>query len=132
MAKNMDNVIEMDNAWTQLNELLINDEHILYVVLGAWSWNIMPDPNDEEYEPEWGEPDPPVPPDVRGRLLSPEEAEPLMQNWSAYGGYGSPDCYATYAWTNKRVFYISQYDGATHWNSIPRHPEACRPKMPGG
>lgn len=69
---------------------------------------------------------------VRGRLLSWTEAKPLL-NYSYYTGYGSPDCHAIYAWTETKVLFVVQYDGATVIESVPRNPTVKEsPIMPGG
>ena len=55
-----------------------------------------------------------------------------MQGWSFNGGYGSPACYAVRVWTNLRVFWVTQYDGATCLDSARRNPSDEMPDMPGG
>jgi hypothetical protein len=42
-------------------------------------------------------------------------------------GYGGADCFPMYAWTEKSVLSISEYDGATSLNSFPRNPVNCTP-----
>lgn len=74
----------------------------------------------------------PIPKDKIGVLLSLEEARPLMKGWTYDGGFGSPQCYATYVWTNQRVIWVTQYDGSTNLDSMPRHPQDVIPDMPGG
>jgi hypothetical protein len=41
------------------------------------------------------------------------------------------DCPAIYAWSETRIFFISQYDGSTKLETIPRNPTAGTPTMPG-
>ena len=55
-----------------------------------------------------------------------------MEGWSFLGGHGAPECYAVYVYTNQRVIFVSQYDGATNLEGIPLRPMACKPSMPGG
>jgi len=69
---------------------------------------------------------------MRGKILSLDEAKPLMSGWAFYGGYGVPECYATYIWTNKRVIWISEYDGSTGFHSTQRNPITCIPSISGG
>ncbi len=66
----------------------------------------------------------------RGIVLSWDEAKPLL-DYEFRDGFGTPGCNAIYVWTEKRVLYISQYDGATAINSIPRDPIDVMPTMPG-
>jgi len=71
-----------------------------------------------------------VPVNKKGVVLTLEEAEPYMQTWSFYGGFGAPECYATNIWTNKRILWVTQYDGSTNLDSAARNPTAYKPKMP--
>jgi hypothetical protein len=109
------------SAYKELLEVLEEGEVVEALVFGAWGWG------------GYGEPQPaPVPKDKRGVILTLEEAEPYMQAWNFYGGYGAPDCYAVNIWTNQRVLWITQYDGSTSLSSAPRNPVAHAPSMPGG
>ncbi len=105
------------SAYTELKDYLDKDEKIEGVVFGDYGWS-------SEHES--------VPQEKRGTLLTEKQASTLMKDWSINGDYGSPDCYATYIWTNKRVIWVTQYDGATGLNSAPRNPTDCMPDMPGG
>lgn len=119
------------SAWKELQDKLRPGETIEGIVFGAWGWGSIA-PGDG-FEPGYGEPEPPaVPVELRGKVLSPEDAEPYMQSWSFSGGYGAPDCYAVYIWTSERVFWVTQYDGATWLDSAPRNPINVIPDMPGG
>lgn len=123
------------NAYTQLQEVAGGAENIEGIVLGAWGWGSLPLTKNEDgdYEYEWDEPDPPIPAGFRGRVLTWEEATPFLQNWSCYGGYGAPNCYAFTLWTyDNRVLFITQYDGSTRINTVPRNPIDHTPHMPGG
>lgn len=67
----------------------------------------------------------------KGEVLPWSEAAPLL-DFAYDGGYGAPDCPAVYAWTDTAVLLVVQYDGSTSVESVPRHPIACLPEMPGG
>jgi hypothetical protein len=119
------------SAWTDLFEMLEDCEVVEAICFGPWGWGSAPDKG-EKWEEGYREPTPPtVPFEKRGIALSPKDAEPMMQSWSFYGGGGSPDCYAAYIWTNKRVIWVTQYDGSTGLNSAPRNPLDTMPEMPG-
>lgn len=119
-------------AYTELQEILRPDERIEAIVFGPWGWGSAPAAT-EQWEAGYGEPSPPpVPFEKRGVILAAEQAEKYMREWSFNGGYGSPDCYATYVWTNQRVIWVTQYDGSTQLNDAPRNPSAVMPSMPGG
>jgi hypothetical protein len=111
----------MRNAYEDLRNELDADEAVEAVVFGEWGWG------------GYSEPDPaPVPGNIQGVVLTLDEAMPYFEGWSFDGGFGAPECYATYIWTNRRVLWVTQYDGATSLESAPRHPVACNPDMPGG
>lgn len=108
-------------SYSELQEFLEPGETVEAVVFGDWDLG--------GYE----EPDPPpVPRDRRGVVLSLAEAMPMMDGWDFCGGYGTPECYATYIWTNKRVIWVTTYDGSTWLSSAPRHPKAVMPSLHGG
>jgi hypothetical protein len=117
------------NAWNDLQKELKEGETVEAIVFGNWGWASNSGPDPDGYE----EPDPkPVPMDMRGKVLTPEEAKPLMDGWSFNGGYGAPDCYAVRIWTNERILFVTQYDGATGLDSTARNPIDHWPDMPGG
>lgn len=117
------------SAIDELNEFLKDGEKVEAIVFGAWGWGS----DAKEWELGYGEPNPPpVPFDKRGKLLSLKEAEPYMKSWNFYGGHGAPDCYATYIWSNLRVIWVTEYDGSTGLDSMPRNPSPVIPYMPGG
>jgi|GEM_PF-2945500 len=58
-------------------------------------------------------------------------ARPFL-DYVADHGYGAPGCHPIYAWTKTHVIFVSQYDGATGLEAIPRNPTPGRPVMPGG
>jgi hypothetical protein len=66
----------------------------------------------------------------RGKVLTWDEARPWL-DYEFYEGYGAPGCNAVYAWTANWVLFISQYDGSTECDAVPRNPIACLPQMPG-
>lgn len=113
------------SAYDELMTLLEEGEVVEAVVFGQWGWSGYNEPNPA-----------PVPKEYIGKTLTLKEAEPFMEGWSFYGGYGSPDCYATNIWTNRRVFFIMQYDGSTNLDWLARNPpspsEEYIPDMPGG
>jgi hypothetical protein len=120
------------SAYSELLEFLEPDESVEAIVFGAWGWGSAPR-DGQPWEGGYGEPDPPpVPFDMRGRVLTLSDAADFMESWQFYGGYGAPDCYAVYVWTNKRVIWVTQYDGATSLDSAPRNPMPMIPDMPGG
>ncbi|MEM1021377.1 MAG: hypothetical protein AAGJ09_12925 [Pseudomonadota bacterium] len=121
----------MGNACEELEAALEQDEQVEAVVFGAWGWGWMPEPG-EEFRKDTFEKEPILPLDKRLKILSWEQAKPLMQDWRFGGGYGSPDCYATYIWTTKRVFFVVKYDGSTSLEFVPKTPTALEPEMFGG
>lgn len=106
------------NAYEELLVYLKPYEKVNYIVFGEWGWGGY-----EESDP------PSVPLDKRGVLLTLEEAKPYMQDWQFDGGFGAPFCHAVHVWTDERVIFVSEYDGSTHLNSVPRNPSAEQPRM---
>jgi len=96
-------------AYDELIEYLDDDEEISCLIFGGWGGY-----SDDHLGR--------IPPDKIGVIMSLEEAKPYMQTWEFWGGYGAPECYAMYAWTNKRVIFVSEYDGSTQLNSVPNRP----------
>ena len=122
----------MENALNDLDTTLQKGERAEGIVFGAWGWGSLPKKG-EKFEPGYQEPKPPpVPANKRGKLLTLKEAAPYMKDWSFFGGFGCPRCYAAYIWTNKRVLWVTEYDGSTSLDSAPRNPGRCGPVMPGG
>ena len=89
-------------------------EPIEAVVIGELGWG--------DYSDEVKSPSP---------VLTWEEAYPKLL-YEFDSGFGSPGCHAIYVWTPTRVFFVSQYDGSTQLESVPRNPVPCNPDMPGG
>jgi len=111
----------MKNAYGELLEELRESEQVEAVVFGRWG-----DSNFSEPEFDF------IPNEMKNIVLTLEQAKPYMKGWSFDGGFGAPECYATYIWTNQRVFWVTQYDGSTRLDSAPRNPIDCMPYMPGG
>lgn len=72
----------------------------------------------------------PIPTHQLDVVLTWAEARPLL-DYEYEDGYGLPDCHAITAWTSERVVFVSQYDGATNVESVPRNPVAHEPITPG-
>jgi len=120
------------NAYDDLVSKLEEGETVEAIVFGAWGWGSAPSEG-QNWEPGYNEPTyPPVPFDKRGVILTLDEAKPFMAGWSFFGWFGSPACYAVNIWTNKRIIWVTQYDGATSLSFAPRNPVALIPEMPGG
>ncbi len=94
-----------------------HDEPIKAVVIGKMGWGNESVPNSEKQP--------------LGVILTWKEAKKWL-NYEFSSDYGAPECNAIYAWTKTRVIFVSQYDGATRINSIPRNPTPTMPYMPGG
>lgn len=108
----------MSNAYDDLIELLDDDEKVEAVVFGHWGgWH------SEDGSPYV------VPQGIKGKLISINEAKFYMHGWSFYSGYGDPEAYAVYIWTNKNVIFVHEYDGSTMLSSVPRNPLTCIPGM---
>ncbi len=97
-----------------------NGEAIEGVVIGSMGWGNY----NKEKIPRYDS----IP---KGVVLPWEEAKKWI-NYEFSSGYGAPQCNAIYAWTQSCVIFIVQYDGSTSPYSVPRHPTACMPGMPGG
>lgn len=110
-----------ESAKTDILEILERGESVEAVVFGNYGWDGYAEPTK-----------PLVPKTKRGKVLTWEQAQKYMEGWSFYGGFGAPNCYATYIWTNKRIIWVTQYDGATSLSTAPRHPQEGIPDMPGG
>ena len=73
----------------------------------------------------------PIPKDKRNVVLTWDQARPLL-DYQYHIGYGAPDCHAITVWTESKVMWVTQYDGATRVSTAPRHPIDHEPEMPGG
>lgn len=117
----------MKTAYTDLMDYLSDfaeEETVEGIVFGDYGW--------DGYKEDGLEDGLAVPNEKKGILMTLEEAKPMMNSWRFYGGHGAPECYAVYIWTNKRVIWVTQYDGATTLDSAPRNPCNIIPEMPGG
>lgn len=104
------------DAMVDLKRSLLPDEEIQGIVFGDWL--------------DFGKPEYSGAKAMRsGVLLSAEEAAPMMRGWEFYDN--ASECYATYAWTQGRVLFVSEYDMSTMINSCPRNPCAMIPKVYG-
>jgi len=56
----------------------------------------------------------------------------VLLDYEFDSGYGLPECHPIYVWTNKRIFVVATYDGATWLHAIPRNPGPCKPEFIGG
>ena len=108
------------NAFKDLIKYMEKDESIEAIVFGPWGWDGF------EETTEF------VPKKRQGIVLTIDEAKNYMKGWTFECGFGAPLCYATYIWTNKRVIWVTQYDGSTTLCSAPRNPTNTIPDMPGG
>ena len=97
------------------------NEEIEGIVLGEMDW-------DDDYESEEIQSYKKYP---KNKLLSWEEALPFI-SYEFCSGYGAPGCQAITAWTKSKVIFVSQYDGSTRIEFVPRNPCDCEPEMPGG
>ena len=102
-------------------EAAADGEPIEAVVIGDMGWS---DNYGSEDVPTWDS-------QTRNKVLSWVVAREWL-NYDFDSGFGAPGCNAIYAWTPTKVIFVSQYDGATSIESIPRHPIDCKPSMPGG
>lgn len=96
------------------------DEKIEAIVIGKMGWGDYGKDRVPNYDQM-----------KKNEILSWEEAAPFL-DYSYSTGYGAPECNAIVAWTSTRVIYVSQYDGSTSIESVPRNPTAHEPRMPGG
>ena len=44
-------------------------------------------------------------------------------------GFGTAGCHSITAWTTSKVIFVSEYDGSTRINHVPRNPVAHTAKM---
>jgi hypothetical protein len=96
-------------------------EPILAVVIGEMGWGgVFCSERIEGYDTH-----------IRGKVLTWEAAEPFLSYQFDYG-FGAPECEAVYVWTETKVMFVTQYDGSTCLDFVPRHPIDCDPAMPGG
>lgn len=110
------------SALAELIQYIEKDEVVESVIFGDWGWSGFSEP-----EPN------PVPLDKRKKVLSFDEAKKYLKKFEFNGGYGHPSTYAVRIFTNKRIIWVTQYDGSTGLDSTIRNPEdGYDPSMPGG
>jgi hypothetical protein len=70
-----------------------------------------------------------------------ENGPDIVQSWEEVrdgldyqhdAGFGGRECHSIYAWTAGRVLFVTEYDGATSVESVPRFPRAGKPQSMGG
>jgi hypothetical protein len=65
-----------------------------------------------------------------GKLISWEKAKKIL-NYDYDNGYGGADCHPAYVWTEDKVMFVSEYDGATAVSFVPRNPIEFEPTFSG-
>ena len=109
-------------GYKQLLEELEKDEKVEAIIFGKWGWDGYDEP-----EPH------PLNHKLIGKVLTLEKAKPILEKVDLYCGYGAPKTYAMRVFTNKRILWITQYDGSTSIDSTIINPfEGYVPDMPGG
>ena len=113
-----------ETFWEALLEVVTDggeaEDDIAAVVIGHYGWG-----SDEEEETLAKVPDA-----MKGVMLTAGQAKPLL-SYEYDSSFGAPKCHAVYLWTSTRVIFVSQYDGSTSIEAVPRLPNDCWPKMPG-
>jgi hypothetical protein len=121
-------------------ECVADGEAIIGICIGAFGWGTLYTEEELKKHPHLSNDDlgykevhcpSQIPMEKRGKVLSWEEARPLLD----YGydtGYGAPGCHAITAWTENKIITVVQYDGSTHLVSDLRNPHDHIPGMAGG
>jgi hypothetical protein len=65
-----------------------------------------------------------------GQLLKWEEARPML-DYEFDRNFGQPQCDAIHAWTENKVLFVYEHDGATQVLTIPRNPTPDDVRLPG-
>lgn len=110
----------MANLVKWIEEVLERDEIVEGVVIGQMGWGDYGKEAVPQYDAQ-----------IKGRVLSWDEAKPML-DYEFDRGYGAPGCNAITVWTNTNIHFVTQYDGSTGLDSIPRSPVDYMPYMPGG
>lgn len=110
-----------DNIKEKVESYLEEDEYVEGVVIGEcyvwWKENGCPKQ---------------IPNNIIDKVLSWDESKEWLDCYfDSKDGYGSVMCHPVYIWTNKRVFFITQYDTLTWLDSVPRYPVPCKPEIKG-
>jgi hypothetical protein len=95
-------------------------EHIEAVVIGELGWGGFGHEQVPSYDQQ-----------PKNKVLTWAEALPWI-DYEFDDGFGAPSCNAIHAWTANKVIFVSQYDGSTSVESVPRNPSDAKPEMPGG
>ena len=90
-------------------EQAANGETIEAVIAGARGWSGSPTP----------------------KVMTWADARPIF-DYEYDHGFGAPDCHAVHVWTETQVIFVSQYDGMTNVETIPRSPTPGPVRMFGG
>jgi len=73
-------------------------------------------------DPMWGfRKEDTVPKEKKYKLMTPEEAKQYL-NYRYYPGFGGPECHDIWAWSQKRVYFVHEYDGSTGIRAMYRNP----------
>lgn len=91
----------------------IGDEHVESVSIGCWAGYTKHEKH------------------LDGKLLSWEEAKPILDYEYEPFSYGRGKCHSIYIWTEKRIIFVVSFDGYIMIKSIPRNPIAGLPETPG-
>ena len=97
-------------------ENLAGDAEIVGCVIGDRGWVFGLDHSDHT---------------PKGKLMMWDEASKYL-DYEHDTGYGGVDCHAVFAWTERDVIAVGQYDGSTWVYAIPRFPKDIVPTMEGG
>jgi hypothetical protein len=89
-------------AYQELLDFLEEDEKIEKIVFGI---QVGYEDNSEENPPF-------------GKLMSLRAARKYMQHWDF-----SDNPFSLYAWTNRRVIFVTEYDGYGSLAAVPKNPE---------
>ena len=119
------------DAHEEVMAMMADGETPETIIFGDWGGYGGPLPTHQRWESDrdgWGdEPKPArflIPPKDIGVTINWDDAVERghLNGWSFVGGFGSPNCYAVTIWSNMRVIFVSEYDGATELLSVPRTP----------
>lgn len=99
----------------------IGTETVEAIVVGDWG---------QSYETtNWEDNDwldHPIPNEIRGVPCQWSDVHQLL-NYEWDDGFGGMSCHALWIWTPTRIIFISEYDGATNIESLPRNPQPGHP-----
>lgn len=110
-------------------EYAAEGEAIIGIVIGRFGWASRDESDSEAYGFSRIKAEP-IPEEKKGVVLTWEEARPLLAyNYDA--GFGASECHAIYAWTESRVLFVVEYDGATWVSWAPRNPMDVMPGAKG-